>query len=103
LAGAEVCAVCKLWWTIWSWYPPVGVFIAILAVLAVLVPLFRDLADMKKREKAIWTALVFALMLLEVKSIYQDRNAHEKQQSDDRTAQLVNFQKIGDQITLAIQ
>ncbi len=88
---------------LWAFYPPVGVFIALLALLAVLVPLFRDLAKMGKRERAFWTVVMFALMLLEIKSIYQDRKAHDQEQAEARQTQLDNFKKIGDEITLAIQ
>lgn len=88
---------------LWGFYPPVGVFIALLALLAVLVPLFRDFAKMRKVERAIWTVVMFALMLLEIKSIYQDRRAHDQEQALARQTQLDNFKKIGDEITLAIQ
>jgi hypothetical protein len=36
-----------------EWYPPVGVFIGILALLGVLVPLLRDLTKIGKWEKAV--------------------------------------------------
>lgn len=43
-----------------SWYPPVGVFIAILGVLGIGVPLVKDLAKMGKWERAFWTFVMFA-------------------------------------------
>lgn len=65
---------------LWRWYPPVGVFIAVLALLGVLVPLFRDLPKIGKREKAFWTFVMFALVGLEIRSIYLDRDAHDREQ-----------------------
>ena len=89
------------WRAIWSYHPPVGVFIAILAVLGVLVPLVRE--KIGRREKAVWTIIMFVLLLLELKSIYQDRNEHEKQQKEARETEITNFGKIGDGITEAIR
>jgi hypothetical protein len=37
----------------WVWHPPVGVFIGVLAVLWVIVPLYRDLGKIGKLEKAV--------------------------------------------------
>lgn len=71
-----------------SWYPPVGVFIARPGVLGVVVPLVRDLARMGKWEKAFWTVVMFALMGLEIRSIYLDRNAHDIEQAKARAEQL---------------
>lgn len=62
-----------------AWHPPVGVFIAILAVLGVLVPWFRG-AETTRREKAFWTAVMFALLGLELRSIVlfdQDQRREE--------------------------
>jgi hypothetical protein len=47
---------------IWAWYPPVGVFIALLALISIVVPLFRELARINKAERAAWTALFFVLV-----------------------------------------
>jgi hypothetical protein len=60
---------------LWHWHPPVGVWIGVLAVLAVLVPLFRE--KIGRKERAAWTGLMLILLLLEFKSIYQDRNEHQ--------------------------
>ena len=79
---------------VWSWYPPVGVFIGILALLGVIVPLLRDLGKIGPRERAVWTAVMFALVLLEMKSIYQDRDVHDREQKTARKEQLDQFSKI---------
>jgi hypothetical protein len=85
-----------------SWYPPVGVFIAILGLLGIVVPLVRDLAKMGKWEKAAWTFVMFALMWLEIRSIYLDRRAHDVEQAAARKEQLKHFKEVGDGITTAI-
>jgi hypothetical protein len=82
-------------------HPPVGVFIAILALLGVLVPLIR--VKVGTREKAFWTFAMLLLLLLEMKSIHQDRAEHEKEQADQRQTQVEDFKKIGDGITEAIR
>lgn len=87
----------------WNWYPPVGVFIGILALLGVLVPLFRDLGKIGPREKAIWTAVMFLLVGLEFRSLYLDRADHDKKESEARDRQLKGFKDIGDGITATIR
>jgi hypothetical protein len=88
--------------SIWSWHPPVGIYISILALLGVLVPLFRDWGEIGKREKAVWTAVMFLLVILEIKSIYQDRNEHDREQADARKEQLANFGTIANGINNSI-
>jgi hypothetical protein len=85
-----------------SWYPPVGVFIGILALLGVLVPLFRDITKIGRREKAMWTAAMFALVLLEIRSIYLDRADHDHKEHDARELQLNGFQNIADGIKVSV-
>jgi hypothetical protein len=94
-----VCAIHK----VWSWFPPIGVFIAVLGLLGVLVPLYRDLGKISKREKAIWTSIMFMLLLLEIRSIYLDRKQHDKEQAEARTTEVNHFKAIADGITGAIQ
>ena len=81
-----------------NWYPPVGIFIAILGVVGIVVPLVRDLAKMSKWEKAGWTAVMFILMGLEIRSIYLDRKAHDLEQKNARAELLQNFKDVGDGI-----
>jgi hypothetical protein len=85
-----------------GWHPPVGVYIAVLGLLGVLVPLFRDLGRIGRKERAIWTFLVFGLVLLEIKSIYQDRSEHDAQQRQERQEQLDRFKEISDGLSAAI-
>jgi hypothetical protein len=79
---------------LWAWHPPVGVWIGILGLLGVVVPLTRDLAKMGKWEKAIWTAVMFVLLGLELKSVYQDRREHDEQQAEARAEQIAQFDRI---------
>lgn len=85
------------------WYPPVGVFIAILGLLGIVVPLIRDLTKMGKWEKATWTFVMFALMLMEIRSIYLDRRAHDVEQATARAEQLQHFNEIGERIKSAVE
>jgi hypothetical protein len=80
------------------WYPPVGVFIAIMALVGVGVPLFRDPNNIGKWEKAGWTLLTFTLVGLELRSIYLDREDHEQKETQARREQLERFRAIGDGI-----
>jgi hypothetical protein len=75
------------------WHPPVGVFIALLALIGVLVPWLKG-NTVGPRERAIWTIVMFTLVALEIRSIYLDQAEHDKQQADARAAQLEQFQKI---------
>lgn len=83
---------------LWAWHPPVGVWIGILGLLGVLVPLIRDLNKIGKREKAAWTFVMFSLLLLEIKSVYQDRNEHDNQQAEARRREENNFREIANGI-----
>ncbi len=86
----------------WEWYPPVGVFIGILGLIGVLVPLLRDLTKIGKWEKALWTFVMFALVLLEIRSIYLDRSAHDREQAAARAEQLSQFEAIAQRIDTSI-
>jgi hypothetical protein len=58
---------------------------------------------MQSREKAAWTAVLFILLGLEVKSVYQDRNEHEREQAAARAEQLQEFGRIAGGIHSTIQ
>lgn len=79
---------------LWVWHPPIGVWIGILGVLGIIVPLIRDIAKIGKGEKAIWTAVMFVLLLLELKTLYQDRSEHDREQAEARAEQLRQFESI---------
>jgi hypothetical protein len=81
---------------VWAWHPPVGVFIGILGLISVLVPWLR--LNQSAKEKAIWTALMFLLLLLEFKSIAQDRSEQNQEQATSRAELLANFQGIASRI-----
>jgi len=71
--------------------------------MGVIVPwLFRPLEKMVKSERALWTAIMFALVLLEIDSLYQDRNEHENEQAQARCEQTEKFGAIAQGIKNAI-
>lgn len=67
---------------------PVGVFIAVLALLGVVVPLLRE--KIGKWEKALWTSLMFTLLLLELNSIRVDHHDQEvtRDQQNERFSKI---------------
>jgi len=79
-----------------AWHPWPGCFIAILALLGVLVPLLRD--RIGKREKAVWTAVMFGLLILEVRSLKLASDDFEK----DRVAQNEQFSRIAESLRTEI-
>lgn len=79
-------------------HPPVGIFIGLLGLLGVVVPLVRKLETMGRWEKAGWTLVMFALMGIELRSIYMDRADNEAKQKTARAELLANFQGIADGI-----
>src|SRR5579859_3114958 len=88
---------------LWTWHPPVGVYIAVLGVLGILVPFFRDITKIEKGEKALWTLVMVVLVLLEIKSIYQDRNEHDREQADARAEQLKQFSDIASRMDKSLE
>jgi len=98
VAAASKCQeVIPTWW---QWHPPIGVFIALLAIVGVLVPWFRGTVE--KREKAFWTFLMFLFVWMEIRTIYLDQAQHDREQALARCQQLESFQKIADSIDTAI-
>jgi hypothetical protein len=81
-----------------AWHPPVGVWIGILGLLGVIVPLIRDPKEISRGEKAAWTLILFMLLLLEVKSVYQDRNEHDEAEKESRQRSEQNFREIANGI-----
>lgn len=63
-------------------------------MLGVTVPLIRDPKEISRREKAIWTVALFSLLMLEVKSVYQDRNEHDRAERESRERSEQNFREI---------
>ncbi len=84
----------------WFWIkPPLpGVAIAVLGG-AVAVMAFRD---MHSTHKLLATLAIFALMGIELHDITKDREASDKQQSDDRKKANESFTAIADGIKVAI-
>ena len=90
-------------WGIWAWHPPVGVWIGILGFLGVAVALTRDPTKISRGEKAAWIFVMVVLLGLEMKSVYQDRNEHDLQQSEAREREEHSFQTIANGISETIK
>ena len=97
-----ICRMACMFHNLWAWHPPVGVYIGILGFLGVLVALTRDPTKIGSREKAAWLFVMFALLLLELKSVYKDRNEHDQQQKEARQRENDSFQTIADGINRTI-
>jgi hypothetical protein len=88
----------------WQWHPPVGTYIGVLGVLGVIVPwLFRPPEKMKKGEKALWTLVLFVLFGLELRTLYFDRDEHDRTEAHARCEQLHNFGEIAAKLNGAIE
>src|SRR5579871_5021860 len=87
---------------LWPLHPPVGVWIGVLGLLGVLVTLLRDVTKIDKVEKAVWTSVMFSLLLLEMKSVYQDRSEHDIEQAEARAEELRQFGNIANGISTTI-
>src|ERR1700674_2984559 len=92
------CSIKCLQHTIWTWYPGVGWYIAILGALGVAVAILRDLTKISGREKACWIAVTFTLLLLELHSISLDKKAHDEEERESRERSEQHFQEIADGI-----
>jgi uncharacterized membrane protein len=80
----------------WSEHPPVGVYIAILALLGAGVPLIRK--DISTEERALWTGLMLILMVLEITSIYKEQHKHDQEEAAARALELNGFRSIAEGI-----
>lgn len=87
----------------WQAHPPVGTFIAILSVIGVLVPLFREWNSIHKAEKALWTLLMFLLVFGELRTLYLDRDEHDFEQARARCEELENFRQIANTLEKSIR
>lgn len=79
-----------------------GVWIGILGLLGVIVTLVRDPKEISRGEKAIWIVVLFTLLLLEMKSVYQDRNEHDEAERQSRERSEQNFSAIANGVQGAI-
>jgi hypothetical protein len=73
--------------------PPIGVYIAVLAALAVVVTIWPPESNLGK---AAWLAAFFALTGLEIATLYQERTENQKQQAEARRKEAEAFQSIAD-------
>lgn len=88
----------------WQNHPPVGVFIAVLALVGVLVPWLRGEGDrINRHERAFWTIAMFLCLGLELKSVYQDQADHRNEEAFARCEQLHSFNAIGEGINRSFE
>jgi hypothetical protein len=82
------------------WHLSVGVGIGILGFVGVIVPLIRE--KVGPREKALWTVVLLALLLIEIRSIHLDQVQHDREQALATCQQLHSFQGIATTLSKAI-
>jgi hypothetical protein len=86
------CPVITSHW--WNWYPPVGCFVALVAVLAFLYPIYAETHKVSKGKKAAWSIAVLVLVLLEIRSTKLDRDEHNAEQQAALCEQTNRFDAI---------
>jgi hypothetical protein len=94
------CPLPVFYW--WQWHPLVGTFIGILGGLGIIVPWLRPLEKMGRTEKAVWTLVMILLVLLEIRTLYLDRDEHDAEQAQARCEQIEHFGQIADGLERAI-
>jgi hypothetical protein len=87
-----------IYWTIRI--PPSGYAVAILGVVAIAMVLNER---MHPGEKVIWMMVVFALLIVELRAISNDRQQHSNEQAEIRKQELLRFEKIATGIDNSIR
>jgi hypothetical protein len=95
--GSSVWLICVL--LLKPARPPVGMYIACLACLAVIVTIWPPESNWSK---AAWLAVFFAMTGLEIAVLYQERTENQKQQTEAREREREAFKGIGEGITRSI-
>src|ERR1035438_1027375 len=75
-------------------------FIGILGFLGVVVPLVRERVG--RREKAVWTLVLAALLFLEIRSINLEDIKHDREQAFARCEELRSFKIIANTLSQSI-
>lgn len=89
------CWFCMHWWPIVP-----GVSIGFLALAASIMAVRAD--SFTPTEKAVWVVISLALCSVELRTIYEDRDQHEREQAAARAEQLEEFKKISAGINTTI-
>jgi hypothetical protein len=85
------------------WYfrvPPPGYSVTAMGVAAGIMALRAEISG---REKWLWTLILFAFALVEIRAISHDRTVHDKEQAATRAREAQNFSDIGQGIQQSIQ
>jgi hypothetical protein len=85
--------VCEVYNAPW-WHLPVGICIALAALVGIIVPLSKDPKEMGTRERLLWTALLVGLTILELRIIVWSDQDAERKREYAQCLQLQQFQSI---------
>jgi hypothetical protein len=96
----DPCPVVAQPW--WDWYPPVGMFIAVLAGISVIVPWFGG-EKLGRRWKVFWSFLFVVLVGLELRSIKLDGRQRDRDQAHAECEQLEGFKETANRIETSNQ
>jgi hypothetical protein len=82
-----------LWFVVphFNFYPPVGVYIAVLAFLAVIMNFWQPEG---RYAKAAWVCIFAITLVLEIHTLYHARDEYDKQQTKNITEARESFNKI---------
>ncbi len=91
----RVAVVSLLAWAVVSeflhLYPPVGTYIAIVAVGGVVITIWPP---EKPWSKAVWLGIFLFLGVFEIRNLYRDRAYHDNEQAQARAQELNSFNQI---------
>jgi hypothetical protein len=96
----DPCPVAAQAW--WNWYPPVGMFIAVLAAVSVIVPWLGG-DKLGRGWKIFWSFLFVALVGLELRSIKLDAKQRDRDQARAECEQLEGFKETANGIEASNQ
>jgi hypothetical protein len=90
------CLFCFQWWPL---IPTIA--ISFLGVVAVIMAVRAD--SFSHGERVIYVVIAFALFIVEMRAVYADRDAHDREQATARQQEERNFQEIAGGIQKAIK
>ncbi len=82
-----------------GWYPPIGVYIAVVGVVAFVVTIWPP---ENRWSKGAWLLVVLVLCLFEIHNLYHDRDNHDATERQARKEEREAFKGIADGLTAAI-
>ena len=88
------------WWS--THHPPIGTFIALLALIGVLIPWFRVQDKIKHLERVVWILLMCALAIFEIRTLYSDRREHDEDDAYRTCIDLNRYKEVTNRVQTAI-